>query len=125
FPPARRLEVFAGPCGALIVNGAECEPYISCDDMLMREASAGIVAGVLEMADLVGAPRAIIAIERDKPRALEAMRNAVIEAGDPRLANCESPTVYPAGGERPPIVPLSGDDVSYGDMSVSAAVVAH
>lgn len=114
FPTATKLERVAGRCKTLIVNGAECEPYISCDDMLMREAPAEIVSGALEMADLVGAPLCIIAIERDKPRALHAIRDAAITAADPRLKVCEIPTVYPAGGERQLIELLTGDEVPSG-----------
>ena len=58
-------------CKTLIVNGAECEPYISCDDMLMRENAAEIVAGALLLTDVLEAPYCIIAIERDKPQAME------------------------------------------------------
>nr|MBO2513528.1 electron transport complex subunit RsxC [Gammaproteobacteria bacterium] len=123
FPTATKLEAVAGTCKVLIVNGAECEPYISCDDMLMREAPAEIVAGVIRMADLVAAPRVIIAIERDKPRALEAMRKAVTAAGDPRLAICEIPTVYPAGGERQLIELLTGEEVPSGAYPSSIGYV--
>ena len=62
------------PCKTLIVNGAECEPYISCDDLLMREHAADIVAGALLMTDFLGAPLCIIAIERDKPQARRRSR---------------------------------------------------
>ena len=114
FPTAMKLEAVAGRCKALIVNGAECEPYISCDDMLMREAPDEIVTGVLRMADLLEAPLAIIAIERDKPRAIEAIGNAARAAADPRLRLAELPTIYPAGGERQLIELLTGEEVPSG-----------
>jgi len=114
FPTSTKLEAVAGRCKALIVNGAECEPYISCDDMLMREAPTEIVSGALRMADLVGAPLCIIAIERDKPRAIQAIRAAVVAAGDARVKVCEIPTIYPAGGERQLIELLTGDEVPSG-----------
>src|SRR5690606_227731 len=56
FPTAAKLERVAGGCKALIVNGAECEPYISCDDMLMREVPEDIVTGVIRNADRLGEP---------------------------------------------------------------------
>lgn len=114
FPTATKLGAVAGRCKALIVNGAECEPYISCDDMLMREAPAAIVAGIRIMCDLLDASRALIAIERDKPRAIAAIRAAAAEAGDPRLEIYEIPTIYPAGGERQLIELLTGDEVPSG-----------
>src|SRR5690606_15864392 len=110
FPTASKLERAAGRCKALIVNGAECEPYISCDDMLMREAPEDIVIGVLRMADLLDAPLAIIVIERDKPRAIQAIADAARAQGDPRLRLAEVPTIYPAGGERQLVELLTGEE---------------
>lgn len=102
------------PCKTLIVNGAECEPYISCDDMLMRENAAEIVAGALLLADVLAAPRCIIAIERDKPQAIEAIEEAAKAVDDPRLKLAEVPTIYPAGGERQLIELLTGEEVPSG-----------
>jgi Na+-translocating ferredoxin:NAD+ oxidoreductase subunit C len=110
FPTADKLAAGTA-CQALVINGAECEPYISCDDMLMREAPAEIVAGALLMTDLLEAPVCIIAIEEDKPRAIEAMRRAALESGDERIRLAEVPTVYPAGGERQLIELLLGAEV--------------
>jgi electron transport complex protein RnfC len=101
-------------CKTLIVNGAECEPYISCDDMLMRENAAEIVAGALLLADVLAAPRCIIAIERDKPQAMEAIEAAAKAIEDPRLKLAEVPTIYPAGGERQLIELLTGEEVPSG-----------
>ncbi|MET0660815.1 MAG: RnfABCDGE type electron transport complex subunit C, partial [Steroidobacteraceae bacterium] len=84
----------------LILNGAECEPYISCDDMLMRERARDIVLGAQIMLYAVQAQRCMIAIEGDKPQAEAAMRAALTEAADPRLELAILGTEYPAGGER-------------------------
>ncbi|HEX7080098.1 MAG TPA: electron transport complex subunit RsxC [Gammaproteobacteria bacterium] len=116
FPTAAKLAAVAGRCKALIVNGAECEPYISCDDMLMREAPEEIVAGALLMCDLVGAPVCILVIERDKPRAIEAIGAAARAAGDPRLRLAEVPTIYPAGGERQLVELLTAEEVPSGEF---------
>jgi len=114
FPTATKLGATAGRCKALIVNGAECEPYISCDDMLMRESPEEIVAGVRLMCDLLDAPLGIIAIERDKPRAIQTIAAAARAASDPRLKLAEVPTIYPAGGELQLIELLTGDEVPSG-----------
>ena len=113
FPTADKLAT-ATTCKILIINGAECEPYISCDDMLMRESAAQIVAGALLMADVLAAPLCIIAIERDKPLALEAIGAAASAVADPRLKLAEVPTIYPAGGERQLIELLTGEEVPSG-----------
>jgi electron transport complex protein RnfC len=96
------------------VNGAECEPYISCDDMLMRESASEIVAGALLMTDLLQAPRCVIAIERDKQRAMEAVAAAARAVEDSRLKLAELPTIYPAGGERQLVELLAGEEVPSG-----------
>jgi electron transport complex protein RnfC len=113
FPTAAKVSGVAD-CRMLIVNGAECEPYISCDDRLMREAAAEIVAGARRMTDLVAAPLCVIAIERDKSAALEAIGAAAESSGDPRLKLSEVPMIYPAGGERQLIELLTGNEVPSG-----------
>jgi electron transport complex protein RnfC len=112
YPTAEKLA--APACKTLIVNGAECEPYISCDDLLMRERAADIIAGALLMADLLGAPRCIVAIERDKPAAIAAIEAAAAATADERLKLAEVPTIYPAGGERQLVELLTGDEVPSG-----------
>jgi electron transport complex protein RnfC len=113
FPTADKLSTPV-PCKTLIVNGAECEPYISCDDLLMREHAEDVVAGALLMTDLLAAPLCIIAIERDKQRAEAAIEKAAHAANDPRLKLAEVPTIYPAGGERQLVELLTGDEVPSG-----------
>ncbi|HSC15274.1 MAG TPA: electron transport complex subunit RsxC [Gammaproteobacteria bacterium] len=113
FPTADKLATPV-PVTTLIVNGAECEPYISCDDMLMRENAAEIVAGTLILTDVLSAPRAIIAIERDKPQAMEAIEAAAQAVDDPRLKLAEVPTIYPAGGEKQLVELLTGEEVPSG-----------
>jgi electron transport complex protein RnfC len=113
YPTADKLATPV-PCKTLIVNGAECEPYISCDDLLMRESAAAIVAGALLLTDVLDAPRCIIAIERDKPQAMEAIEAAAQAADDPRLKLAEVPTIYPAGGEKQLVELLTGEEVPSG-----------
>lgn len=113
FPTAEKLTL-STPCKALIVNGAECEPYISCDDMLMRESASEIISGALLMADLLDAPLCIIAVERDKPRAIAAITAAANAIADPRMRLAEVPTIYPAGGERQLVEVITGEEVPSG-----------
>jgi electron transport complex protein RnfC len=113
YPTADKLATPV-PCKTLIVNGAECEPYISCDDLLMRENAAEIVAGALLLTEVLAAPRCIIAIERDKPQAMEAIEAAAEAVGDARLKLAEVPTIYPAGGEKQLLELLTGEEVPSG-----------
>lgn len=109
FPTAAKLG--AADCHTLIVNGAECEPYISCDDMLMREFAAEIVDGTGIMAEIAGVSSSIIAVERDKPLAIEALRDVLEDRPDTTITLAEVPSIYPAGGERQLIDALAGIEV--------------
>jgi len=96
------------PVDALVVNGAECEPYITCDDVLMREQAAEIVAGIHIVRHALGAKACIVGIEDNKPEALEAMRRATAGT-DIRVV--QVPTIYPTGGEKQLIRVLTGKEV--------------
>jgi len=109
----------------LIINGAECEPYISCDDMLMREHAGEILAGSLTLCDAIRAEQCIVAIERDKPQAIAAMRSAAAEVDDPRMSLAELPSIYPAGGERQLIELLIGREVPSGRFPADIGIVCH
>ena len=111
-------------CELLILNGAECEPYISCDDMLMRERPVQVLRGALVISDLLGA-RLAVAVERDKPEALQAMQAAADRVGDERVAFARVPTVYPAGGERQLVEMLTGHEVPSGSYPPATKCVCH
>lgn len=100
------------PIHTLVVNGAECEPYISCDDMLMRTSPRAILAGSLVLMALTGAVRGCVVVERDKAEAVEALKRELAVLGAPRqLTVFTVPTIYPAGGERQLIQALTGHEV--------------
>lgn len=86
------------PVDTVILNGAECEPYLTADHRLMLECPEAIVAGLRLAVHAAGAERGIIAIEENKPDAIEAMRAAA--AGIPNLEMAVCATKYPMGGER-------------------------
>lgn len=111
------------PPPTLIINGAECEPYISCDDMLMRERAAEILAGSLEICDLLHAEQCIVAIERDKPQAIEAIREAAAAIEDERLNLAELPSIYPAGGERQLVELLLDTEVPTGQYPPDIGII--
>ncbi|MGD2020529.1 MAG: electron transport complex subunit RsxC, partial [Thiohalocapsa sp.] len=100
------------PIDTLVINGAECEPYITCDDLLMRERAADIVDGIRVMLHILGTGRCLVGIEDNKPEAIAAMRQAA-EQGDPsgRIKVVEIPTLYPSGGEKQLIKILTGKEV--------------
>jgi electron transport complex protein RnfC len=113
FPTGLKLAATARHRTRLVViNGVECEPYISCDDMLMRTSPHDVVAGALALVELTGAPQGIIGIEEDKPQAQVALERA-LPGLDPqqKLSIVTLPVKYPAGGERQLIEALTGYEV--------------
>ena len=92
----------------LIANGAECEPYLTCNDQLMRTHAADIVEGLEIMLRLFPNAQAVICIEDNKPEALEAMRAAA--AGKQRFSVRALKAKYPQGGEKSLIKVIAGID---------------
>jgi len=110
FPTAVKLNAGAG-LRLLILNGAECEPYISCDDSLMRHRAAEIIAGAQVMLHALEIRDCCIAIEEDKPEAFASLDAALRRAEDPRIRVMQVPAIYPEGGERQLIQVLTGEEV--------------
>jgi len=103
----------------LVVNGAECEPYITCDDRLMRERAAGIVAGIHLAVHLTDAREVLIGIEDNKPQAIAAMQAACAGSG---FSVVVIPTRYPSGGAKQLIHLLTGKSVPAGRRSTDFGV---
>ncbi|HSO06712.1 MAG TPA: RnfABCDGE type electron transport complex subunit C, partial [Pelomicrobium sp.] len=99
FPTFIKLNPGTHHVRTLVVNGGECEPYISCDDALMRTHPDEIIAGAEIARRLLGADRVLIGIEDNKPAAIAAMQDAVRDAGL-SFAVVPVPALYPAGGEK-------------------------
>ncbi len=124
FPTAGKLALArAAGVELLLLNGAECEPWICCDDALMRECAADIVLGARVMLAACGAARATIALEDDKPAARAALEEAVAEAGDARLEVVVLPAVFPLGAEGLLIAAVSGREVPQGALPPEVGVV--
>ncbi|WP_263771217.1 electron transport complex subunit RsxC [Propionivibrio soli] len=107
---AKLVAAKAVPMEELVINGAECEPFMTCDDMLMRERAEEIVRGVGIFRDLLAPKRVLIGIEDNKPEALAAMRAAVQIVGE-NFEVVAVPTRYPAGGAKQLIRVLTGKEV--------------
>lgn len=92
----------------LIINGAECEPYITCDDRLMRERAGQVIAGAAIMQHVVGAAQCIIGVEDNKPEAIAALHQAIAQHQSTAIRVGEIATKYPSGGEKQLIYLLTG-----------------
>ena len=90
---------------SLVINGAECEPYLTCDDRLMREHADAVIDGIRIMAHALGVKRVIIGIENNKPDAQAAMEKQALNYTDISIARL--PTRYPMGSEKHLVQTLS------------------
>ncbi len=106
----------------LVLNGAECEPYITCDDLLMRERPVDIVRGAEVLRELLYAEEVLIGIEDNKPEAIAAMRQAVLDDGHAHMEVIAVPTLYPGGGAKQLIRVLTGIEVAAGVRSTEKGV---
>ncbi|MGP4844255.1 electron transport complex subunit RsxC [Marinobacter sp. 1Y8] len=104
----------------LILNGAECEPYITADDMLMRTRAQDIVGGLEIMAYILEPEECIIGIEDNKPEAIAALQTAVKGT---RIEVVVIPTKYPSGGEKQLIQILTGREVPYQGIPADIGVM--
>jgi len=113
-----------GRLDILIINGAECEPYITCDDLQMRAQAAAIIEGVRIMQTLLAAGRVLIGIEDNKPEAIAAMQAALAAQADGsgQIDIVPVPTRYPAGGAKQLIRVLTGIEVPHGERSTDYGV---
>lgn len=121
FPTATKLHSGQqSSIDTLIINGTECEPYITADDMLMRERAAAIVAGSAILQRLLQARQVVVAIEDNKPEAVAAMQNAVQQSNWHVVV---VPTLYPSGGERQLIKIITGLEVPSGRLPAHIGIV--
>lgn len=114
--PQRRIDT-------LIINATECEPFITADDMLMREAAAEIIAGISILGYILGDPELIlIGIEDNKPEAYETLEPLLKGTA---IELIEFPTKYPSGGEKQLIQILTGKQVPPGKLPMDLGIVCH
>lgn len=106
-PPERTVDT-------LIVNGAECEPYLTADDLLMREHADKVVAGAAIAAKILRITRILIGVEKNKPEAIAALKEAA--EGIRNLQVVELEVRYPQGGEKQLIYALTGRKVIAGGL---------
>jgi len=109
------------PVEFLILNGIECEPYITSDDRLMREHAWQIRQGLDILTHLIGPKAIVVAVEDNKPEAFEALNIACQDKKDYRVVSVE--TKYPAGGEKQLIQVLTGREVPRNGLPADVGVM--
>lgn len=105
----------------LILNGTECEPYITADDALMQSYADDVVQGARLLAYILGRPkRVVIGIEDNKPDALRIVQKAALDTG---IEVASFPTKYPSGGEKQLIQIITGQEVPSGSIPAKLGIV--
>lgn len=112
------------PVDTVIINGCECEPYLTADHRLMVERSADVLYGLRAVCRAVGASRAIVAVEDNKPDAVEALRQVLPGAGG-EVELRVLPTKYPQGAEKQLIYAVTGRKVPPGKLPMDVGVLVH
>ncbi len=124
FPSAVKLNLGSRfKLDTLLLNGAECEPYLTCDDRVMREHAGEIVDGARIMAHALGVPRVVIAIEDNKPQAIAAMTEAARAFAEIVVAGV--PVQYPMGSERHLVQAITGRETPAKKLTADIGVVVH
>ena len=110
---------------AVIINGCECEPYLTVDHRLMLERPADILSGAGAIARAVGAERIILGIENNKPDAIAVLTAEVSKKGLSGIEVVSLETKYPQGGEKMLIKAILGREVPSGGLPMDVGVVVH
>lgn len=109
----------------LIINGIECEPYITCDDKLMQEHAREILSGADIIGHIIKARECVIAIEDNKPRAIAAMQAAVDEDATEFFRVQVVPTIYPSGSEKQLVKIITGKEIPINGLPADIDVLVH
>ena len=124
FPTAQKLmQAVTAPLDYLILNGVECEPYISCDDMLMREHADSVLLGAQILMHALGLYNCYVAVESDKSQALQALADALSPLADERIVIKQVPTIYPSGGEDQLVQLVTNKEVPSGGLPTDVGCV--
>lgn len=121
--PAHIKYTPAKPVDTVIVNGAECEPFITCDDYLLKNKSGEILKGLLQVMKAVDAEKGIVAIEDNKPNAIETMKEAVSSLGNSNIEVVALKTKYPQGDEKRIIDAILNRQVPSGGLPMDVGVI--
>ncbi|MCW1877598.1 electron transport complex subunit RsxC [Erwinia sp. INIA-01] len=121
FPTATKLRGGLRGVNTLIINAAECEPYITADDRLMQDCAAEVLEGSRILAWILNAERVLIGIEDNKPEAIAALKAALGNERDLQIRVI--PTKYPSGGAKQLTRILTGKEVPHGGRSTDIGVL--
>jgi electron transport complex protein RnfC len=116
--PQRKVEL-------LVINAAECEPYISCDETLICNRTRDVLDGIHIMQHALNAAQVVIGIEDNMPAAIECLNRELQAADASDIRVVSVPAVYPAGGEKQLIYALTGEEVPSQGLPADLGIVCH
>ncbi|WP_374447949.1 electron transport complex subunit RsxC [Providencia sp.] len=122
FPTASKLAGGKDAIKTLIINAAECEPYITADDRLMQEHAQEVIEGCRLLQHLLNPDQVLIGIEDNKPEAIQALNKAITKK-DSKIFVRVIPTKYPSGGAKQLTKILTGKEVPSGARSSQIGVL--
>jgi len=126
YPTAAKLSSclqYAKKCNVLIINGCECEPMVTCDDRLMQERALDIVTGIRILKKILNPKITIVAIEKNKPRAIESMKHALYNTDVAQVR--ELPVIYPTGSARNLIKAVTNLEIPYHEHTSECGIVVN
>ncbi|MEG9545436.1 electron transport complex subunit RsxC [Mannheimia sp. HC-2023] len=123
FPTATKLSLADKRCKLLVINGAECEPYITCDDRLMQDCTQDLIEGIRILRYVLRPEEVVIAIEDNKPHAIKALEEALKGSNDMFVRAI--PTKYPSGASDQLIQVLTGLEIPAGQRTIQMGIVMH
>ena len=121
FPTGVKLQGGGDKIETLIINAAECEPYITADDRLMQDCAAQVIEGIRILAHILQPREVLIGIEDNKPQAISMLRAVLADTHDISLRVI--PTKYPSGGAKQLTQILTGKQVPHGGRSSDIGVL--
>lgn len=121
FPTGVKLQGGGDKIETLIINAAECEPYITADDRLMQDCAAQVVEGIRILAHILQPREVLLGIEDNKPQAISMLRAVLADSHDISLRVI--PTKYPSGGAKQLTQILTGKQVPHGGRSSDIGVL--
>lgn len=126
FPSYLKLQPGQGKLvDTLILNGAECEPWITCDALLMQQRPRDILDGLNIMRQAIHAGQCLVGIEDNKPGAIAALRDALTDDEKQYIEIVAIPTIYPTGGEKQLIKVLTGKEIPSHKLPIDIGMVCH
>ncbi len=123
FPSAVKLNAGQHPIDTLVINAVECEPYITCDDVLMQNFATEIIDGIDILLHMLQSQRCLIGIEENKPEAIVALQQVLETKSDSCIKIVIVPTRYPSGSEKQLIKLLTGREVPSGSLPSKVGIL--